>query len=472
MTNTKNKLNNILNEIEDTSNNTLSTQQVMNKLLDRDLIETQPQILNTSDNDIYKFDMNELNIWKENNNNFYNIRYYNQMVCKKPIIGKLIIFINKIFRKIFKFIGEPIVEQQNRFNGSVTASINALSNNEIVTQNFIDNTSNKLLDLNKNIENLTNQILELNNKLKMSEDQILDLNNKLKISDNQILTLENNIKNIIEAKNQDTLLINSQLDYISFKIHQLNNHNKIIKLETNTDNNKSYVKVNNPNIYNSIDYFDFENHFRGIRDNIKNRQKDYVKYFIDKKNVLDLGCGRGEFLELLKENNVNATGIDAYTDFVDYCNFKNLKAINDDIIKYLISLDNNSIDGIMCSQVVEHLTTDQMLSLCNLAYEKLQNDSYIIIETPNPSSLAIYTNGFYIDPSHIKPVHSKTLEYILSKVGFKDIQTIYTEQSKINYRLPLLESQNINNLSEVNDGINLLNDIIFGSQDYAIIARR
>ena len=126
----------------------------------------------------------------------------------------------------------------------------------------------------------------------------------------------------------------------------------------------------------------------------------------------------------------------------------------------------------MCSQVVEHLTTDQILSLCNLTYKKLQSNSYIIIETPNPTSLSIYTNWFYVDPSHIKPIHPKTLEYFLKKAGFNDIQVVYTEQSKVGYRLPLLDSQNINNISDFNDGINLLSDIIFGSQDYAIIARK
>ena len=482
--NIKNKIDNILNEIEDDSNNILSTQQVINKLLDRNSVETQTS--NISDDRMYKFDMDELSIWKQNNNNYYNIKYYNNMVCNKPIIGKLIIFINKLFRKIFKFIGEPIIEQQNRFNGSVTASINALFNNEIVTQNFIDYISNEFVDLKKNIENINNQILELNDKLKISDSQILELydklkisdsqilelNNKLKISDNQILELKNNIYSSIENIKQNYQLFDNQLDYVSFKIHQLEKNNTIDINETDINSVKQTHKVNDQNTYQSIDYFDFENHFRGIRQNIKDSQRDYLKYFKDKKNVLDLGCGRGEFLELLKESNINAIGVDLYKDFVDYCNFKNLKAINDDIIRYLEDLNDESIDGIMCSQVVEHLTTDQILSLCNLTYKKLQSNSYIIIETPNPTSLSIYTNWFYVDPSHIKPIHPKTLEYFLKKTGFNDIQVIYTEQSKVGYRLPLLDSQNINNISDFNDGINLLSDIIFGSQDYAIIARK
>ena len=502
--NTKNKIDNILNEIESPHYEPLSAQQIINRILSKDEIDNSDSNMDNDDNNKkdqeYKLDIETLSSCTNNNNQLYYVNYYYPLRSNRRIIAKLLIFLRKIIRKIIKFLFDPILDRQNRFNGSVTASINALLNNEIVTQDFIDSISNKFIDVNKIITDLNNQILELNDKLKISDNQLLELNNKLKISDNQLLELNDKLKisdnqllelnnklkisdsQLLELKNdvyssienikQNYLLFDNQLDYVSFKIHQLEKNNTIDINETDINSVKQTHKVNDQNTYQSIDYFDFENHFRGIRQNIKDSQRDYLKYFKDKKNVLDLGCGRGEFLELLKESNINAIGVDLYKDFVDYCNFKNLKAINDDIIRYLEDLNDESIDGIMCSQVVEHLTTDQILSLCNLTYKKLQSNSYIIIETPNPTSLSIYTNWFYVDPSHIKPIHPKTLEYFLKKAGFNDIQVVYTEQSKVGYRLPLLDSQNINNISDFNDGINLLSDIIFGSQDYAIIARK
>ena len=78
--------------------------------------------------------------------------------------------------------------------------------------------------------------------------------------------------------------------------------------------------------YEDIDYFDFENHFRGSIDSIKKAQKAYIPYFRDKKNVVDIGCGRGEFLSLMQDNGINAVGVDIYEPYVDYCRMKGLNA--------------------------------------------------------------------------------------------------------------------------------------------------
>ena len=146
--------------------------------------------------------------------------------------------------------------------------------------------------------------------------------------------------------------------------------------------------------YDAIDYFDFENHFRGSREVIKERQRQYLRYFSECKNVVDIGCGRGEFLELLKENNIGATGVDTYDEFVEYCRIHDLSAVCDDGSHYLKTID--STDGIFVGQVVEHLKEFQIVDLCNTAFEKMQSGSYLIIETPNPTSLAIYTHAFYV----------------------------------------------------------------------------
>ena len=118
------------------------------------------------------------------------------------------------------------------------------------------------------------------------------------------------------------------------------------------------------NAYTSIDYFDFENHFRGDRNLIKERQKKYLPYFKDCVSVVDIGCGRGEFLQLLKENGVNATGVDTYDEFVEYCRDLGLQAVCDDGNHYLAAADHT--DGIFVGQVVEHMTTEQILSLIHI----------------------------------------------------------------------------------------------------------
>ena len=222
--------------------------------------------------------------------------------------------------------------------------------------------------------------------------------------------------------------------------------------------------------YNVIDYFDFENHFRGSRQSIKERQKQYLDYFKDCKQVVDIGCGRGEFLELMKENHIPAVGVDTYEEFVDYCTEKGFQAVRDDGIHYLKTIE--SVDGIFVGQVVEHLKVEQIMDLCCTAYEKLEKGGRVVMETPNPTSLAIYTHAFYVDPSHVKPVHPLTLEYFLQKAGFHDIKILYTESSKINMEIPELHMEASENMEAFNKAMRVVSETLFGSQDYAIIGTK
>lgn len=217
--------------------------------------------------------------------------------------------------------------------------------------------------------------------------------------------------------------------------------------------------------YECIDYFDFENHFRGSIDSIKKAQEIYLPYFKDKKNVLDIGCGRGEFLSLMKDNGINAKGVDIYEPYVDYCNMKQLNAVCGDGAEYLVQC--GEVDGIFLGQVVEHLKIHQIVNICDTAYEKLPRGGCIVIETPNPTSLAIYTNAFYIDPSHVKPVHPMTMKYCIEKAGFEHIEIIYTESSKPPFAIPELK---VEGAEEFNESMYKVSELLYGSQDYAIIA--
>ena len=182
---------------------------------------------------------------------------------------------------------------------------------------------------------------------------------------------------------------------------------------------------------------------------------------------MDVGCGRGEFLELLSENSIEAYGVDLYEGFVNLCNGKGLRVFREDAISAIKKAHH--LGGIFAGQIVEHLTLKQILELCESADSALADDACLIIETPNPTSLAIYTHAFYIDPSHQKPVHPLTMKYILEKVGFTHIDIVYTECSRIPAIIPVLEGEN--NV-EFNNAMKEVENILFGSQDYAIIARK
>ena len=282
----------------------------------------------------------------------------------------------------------------------------------------------------------------------------------------QIKKINNHVDDLVEKTEEN-------IHYLTYKFNKAKKEGikvELVKAEEKLKKEKLEVKDNV-----ELDYFLFENKFRGTEKNIKKRQEQYLPYYNERKNIVDLGCGRGEFLELMSEHHIPVTGIDVYDEFVQYCQDKGLNAKEADALSYMQSLEDNSIDGIFMSQVAEHLESGYLLNLLAQSYAKLQKGSYFIAETPNPTSLITFTKTFYLDPTHIKPVHPETFKFMLEFVGFKEVQIVYTESSKpeLDYRFPLLNSSNVANLEEFNSGINCITELLLGgSLDYAVIARK
>ena len=177
--------------------------------------------------------------------------------------------------------------------------------------------------------------------------------------------------------------------------------------------------------HHDLDYFLFEQRYRGSREMIKERQKIYLDYFKGKENVLDAGCGRGEFVELLVENGIGVTGIDINEDMVNYCRERGLPVIREDLFVYLDGLEDGSLDGIFSAQLIEHLTPAELMRLVGLSRRKLKATGVLLFETINPENLTAMTSWFYMDLSHRKPVHPQTLRFILESEGFNQVKTTY-----------------------------------------------
>ena len=312
----------------------------------------------------------------------------------------------------------------------------------------------------KNVRNLNTTV----EGMEVVAANVRNLNSTLQNYEDDIEYLKNNAATI-EG-------LNSTIEMQKVKIAMLEKtknaqHNEPLGKESNTSNTEKEDIALRGSVYSGIDYFDFENHFRGSIQNIRESQKPYVKYFRGRKNVIDLGCGRGEFLELLRENDISAQGVDLYEEFVEMCHLKNLNVIQEDAMVFLRR--QKKVGGIFAAQLIEHLSTGQLVTLCELAYEKLEDGAFPLMETQNPQSLSIYTNAFYVDPSHNKPVHPLTIEYILRKAGFMEIEIIYTDASRPQTTIPPIQQEN---MDEFNHAMKTVENMLFGSQDYAIIAKR
>lgn len=399
-------------------------------------------------------DADELAHWKEQMNQTYQISFDREIICYRRHFRRLVIFVKRVIRKACRSMIQPVVEEQCTFNANTTAAVNSIYN--LCQGN--SSTNQQIADLQGQLENIEQQLKDAKKESEANKKTLLD----------EIECAHKAQKAEYEAYKKETERRHMQEEMLLFRN---------VRLQCGQPaNQEESVEIHNPientNVYTGIDYFDFENHFRGSRKEIKEAESIYLPYFKDKKFVLDLGCGRGEFLELLQENEISCLGVDNYEEFVAFCQAKKLNVICQDAIKYLGTQKTDSVGGIFAGQLIEHLKTEQLFGLCQLAYEKLEEGGYLILETPNPMCLSIYRNAFYIDPSHQKPVHPKMMEYLLKREGFRKVEIIFPDNSKCGYRLPLLNTDTVANLSEFNDGMNLLSDILFGSENYAVVAMK
>lgn len=209
----------------------------------------------------------------------------------------------------------------------------------------------------------------------------------------------------------------------------------------------------------AFDYLRFAQRFRGSEEYVRRGLMFYLPHFRDRQSVLDIGCGRGEFLELMRENGITARGIDLGEESVNLCRSKGLDAETADLFPYLAGLAEGSVDGIFCSQVVEHLPPARLPEFVALARRALVRGGLLAIETPNPECLAIFSTHFYLDPTHHRPVPPGLLCFYLEEAGFGRL--------RVERLAPAIESMPA--LAELPDGFR---QAFFGSLDYAVLAER
>ncbi len=209
----------------------------------------------------------------------------------------------------------------------------------------------------------------------------------------------------------------------------------------------------------NIDWLRFAENFRGPEEDIHDRQRHYVLRFAGSAPVLDLGCGRGEFLEAARDSGLAASGIDQSDECVTLCRAKGLAAEKADLFAYLDALADQSLGGIYCAQVVEHIDPHRLPDLIVLMAKKLRPGALTIIETPNPECLAIFATHFYIDPTHTRPVPASLLGFYMEEAGFGRLEV---------ERL----SPAVNSLPSLSELPAAVREQFFGGLDYVIFGRR
>lgn len=225
-------------------------------------------------------------------------------------------------------------------------------------------------------------------------------------------------------------------------------------------------------------YVGFEDAFRGSPDDIRAKQESYLPLFEGASDVLDIGCGRGEFLELLASRGVVARGVDINPEMAAGCRERGLDVTDGDALGYLSALPDESLGGIIALQVVEHLEPDALLRLLALAQRKLRPRAAIVLETVNAACWFAFFASYIRDITHVRPLHPETLRYLLVASGFEDVtlrfSAPYPEQNKLQ-RVTLPPAQLTPALGELqetfNENFEKINALLFTYLDYAVVGR-
>jgi SAM-dependent methyltransferase len=225
-------------------------------------------------------------------------------------------------------------------------------------------------------------------------------------------------------------------------------------------------------------YVAFEHEFRGSPDEIRQRLERYVPKFAGLTDVVDIGCGRGEFLDLLRAHGIGARGLDLNGAMVEEARARGLDATTADALGYLEALPDGSIGGLFAAQVVEHLAPAYLSRLIETAAHKIRPDGVIVLETINPACWLAFFESFIRDVTHVWPLHPDTLTFLLRAGGFDRLEVEFSSPVDPSSRLvplprPAGAAGPLGELVDaINENLDKLNARLFTFQDYAVTGRR
>ncbi|MBU0944973.1 MAG: class I SAM-dependent methyltransferase [Proteobacteria bacterium] len=213
-------------------------------------------------------------------------------------------------------------------------------------------------------------------------------------------------------------------------------------------------------------YLAFENQFRGTREEIRERLLEYVPLIraagagTGDREILDIGCGRGEWLEILRDEGLTASGLDLNHVLVQECHEKGFEVVEKDALSHLRSLADNSLGAITAFHVIEHLDFDERIALFDESVRVLKPGGVAFFETPNPRNLLVGGCNFWADPTHLRPLYPETQQFLMEYRGFCKVDLLFLHPHEGEQRLPEEEAPQL---------ASRLNEVLSCARDYTVV---
>jgi len=221
-------------------------------------------------------------------------------------------------------------------------------------------------------------------------------------------------------------------------------------------------------------YTAFENRYRGSRDEIRARLLSYLDLLAGHAPVVDVGCGRGEMLDLLRERGVDARGVEDNSQAVRECRERGLEVVEGDLVDFLRGQGEGSLGAIVAVQVAEHLPPPVLQEMLAEAHRALRSGGLLLVETVNPRSVVGFLEVFNRDLTHERPLHPDTLRFLAAAAGFGDTRVELRSPVEPQDRLQAIPSDGLPApaAQALNENMERLNALLYGPLEYVLVARR
>ena len=369
------------------------------------------------------------------NNNIYDCLSIAEQCAKigaeVPSFNRLSVPKRVVYRWVTKFLFKVlkiITINQRQYNLSILGA----------SRSIIDECSSLKLRLAEAKTYFDTRIIKLEFKLKQQNSEIYEIKNMVDYLKNSLIQIEQRINDIHEVAGKEAGKTSA---------------GKLQNLTGEIGHNLDSL------------YVFLEDNLRGRRDEIKKRLQVYLP-IIKKSNaglknspILDIGCGRGEWLELLKETGLYASGLDLNKIMIRICRERGLNTVEGEALSFLKDMSDHSLGAVTCFHLIEHYGFEFLVRLLKEILRVLKPGGLVILETPNPDNVLVGSRNFYLDPTHNKPLPSPLIKLVLQSCGFSQVEIMCLNPYEDDARIK-------------NDDFETskrFNDYFYGPQDYAVI---
>ena len=372
--------------------------------------------------------------------------------------------------KIFLYFAQVVTKPQQAFNLSMMQTIHRINENLHILQHNNNWLLGRLQEMESKTAELSSHLTEfriLNKKFMYLEAKNETLEGKLEF----LKGTNAQFADTVSGLKPEMAMIREQLTRLMTTMLNQERRLAVLLEEARTrfpdpfDNAQLKIFANELEAIEEELYLSFEDKYRGTREEIQERVKVYLPLMQKARAgerlspILDVGCGRGEWLEVLKNAGMTAYGVDSSKTMVERCRATGLKAEQGDVLGYLKQIKDESLGAVTGHHIIEHLPFKVWKQMLVEVYRVLKHGGVMIFETPNPENVVVGSNTFYLDPTHIHPLPSELVQFVAAKQGFSKVEILRLH--------PFDEYEKV---ADTNGASGRINQLVYGPRDYALIA--